>query len=201
MGTRDSRVDAYIANAPEFARPILEHLRKIVHNGCPDVSEAIKWGTPFFVREGLLCNMAAFKAHCSFNFWRGSRIIPKVNRRREAMGQFGRITSVKDLPSEKVLLGYVKEAARLDETGIKGEMKPPKPKPKPAAVAPGDLIALLKKNEKAAATFERFSPSRRREYIEWITEAKREETRQKRLEQTIAWLAEGKSRNWKYETR
>jgi len=115
------------------------------------------------------------------------------------MGQFGRITSVKDLPSEKVLLGYVKEAARLDKTGIKGEMKPPNPKPKPAAVAPGGLIALLKKNEKAAAMFERFSPSRRREYIEWITEAKREETRQKRLEQTIAWLAEGKSRNWKYE--
>src|SRR5438270_11188444 len=113
MGTRDSRVDAYIENAPEFARPILNFLRKVVHKGCPDVNETIKWGTPFFVRKGLLCNMAAFKAHCSFNFWRGNRIVPKENRRHEGMGQFGKITSLKDLPIEKVLFGYVKEAARL----------------------------------------------------------------------------------------
>lgn len=196
MGKRDPRVDAYIESAPEFARPILTFIRAAVHKGCPDVEETIKWHAPFFVRKAILCNMVAFKAHCSLNFWKGSLIIPK-DQKREGMGQFGKIASLKDLPNEKTLIGYVREAARLDEEGVKP--KRAIAKPKPAAAAPDDLLALLRKNKKAATAFENFSPSHRREYIEWITEAKRDETRNKRLEQTIAWLAEGKSRHWKYQ--
>jgi uncharacterized protein YdeI (YjbR/CyaY-like superfamily) len=196
MGKRDPRIDAYIEKSAEFARPILRFIREAVHKGCPDVMETMKWSSPFFTRKGILCNMAAFKEHCSLNFWRGSGFI-STSEQREGMGQFGKIRRVKDLPGEKVLVGYVKEAARLDEVGVKPARKVSKPKP--AATPPDDLIALLRKNKKAAATFENFSPSHQREYVEWITEAKRAETRQQRLAQTIAWLAEGKPRHWKYQ--
>jgi uncharacterized protein YdeI (YjbR/CyaY-like superfamily) len=196
MGTLDPRIDAYIAKAPEYARPILDWVREAVHKGCPDVTETMKWSAPFFVRKKILCNMVAFKNHCSVNFWKGSLIIPK-SEQPEGMGQFGKITNVKDLPSQKVFIGYIKEAARIDEAGIKLPSKPRKPKP--AAAAPDDLLALLRKSKKAAVNFENFSPGKRREYIDWITEAKRDETRQQRLAQTIAWVVEGKSRHWKYQ--
>jgi uncharacterized protein YdeI (YjbR/CyaY-like superfamily) len=197
MGTRHPRVDAYIENAAEFARPILTFIREAVHKGCPDAQETMKWSAPFFVRKAILCNMVAFKAHCSLNFWKGDLVVPKNQQPREGMGQFGKITSLKDLPEEKAMVAYVREAARLDEAGIKRDAKPAKAKPPTAA--PDDLLAALKKSKKAAATFENFSPSHKREYIEWITEAKRDETRQKRLEQTIEWLVEGKPRHWKYQ--
>jgi len=197
MGTRDPRVDAYIEKAADFAKPILNYIREAVHKGCPEINETLKWSMPSFTRKGIICGMAAFKAHCVLGFWVGEEVVAKTGKEMEAMGQYGRITNVKDLPPQKILVGFVKEAARLDELGVKRTAKRPTA-PRPPLPTPDDLALALKKNKKAATTFENFSPSHRREYIEWITEAKRPETRAKRLEQTIEWLAEGKSRNWKY---
>jgi len=197
---RDKRVDAYIENAAEFARPILRHLRKLIHQACPEVEEDIKWNFPFFMHHGNLCGIAGFKAHCTFGFWRQgmTAVLEKEwNKADEAMGHLGRITSLKDLPDDKTLVKYIREAARLNEAGGPVRAKPAKQKPE--AKVPADLAAALRKNKKAAATFKNFSPSNRREYVEWIMEAKRPETRATRLAMTIEWLAQGKSRNWKYE--
>jgi uncharacterized protein YdeI (YjbR/CyaY-like superfamily) len=199
MGSRDPRVDAYITKAAPFAQPILAHLREVVHAACPDVEETIKWGFPNFSYEGMLCSMASFKAHCAFSFWKGSLVTGVKDAAEEGgMGDFGRITTLKDLPSKKVLAGYVKEAMRLNEAGVKSPARSKPKVPKAELAVPLTLLAGLKKNAKARATFGSFSPSHRREYIEWITEAKREETRDKRVAQALEWLAEGKSRNWKY---
>ena len=202
MPKKDVKVDAYIAAAAPFAQPILKHLRKLVHTGCPGVEETIKWGMPFFIYRGQnLAHMAAFKAHCAFGFWKGSLFLnPEMAGRREAMGHFGRITSRADLPNDKTLLGYVRKAAELNEKGV----SPPR-KPKPTGLRvleiPQDLTAALRKNAKARKSFENFSYSHRKEYVDWITEAKREETRRKRLATALRWLAEGKSQNWKYERK
>ena len=193
MGKKDPRVDAYIAKSADFAKPILKHLRELVHKGCPGVEETIKWGMPAFDYHGILAGMAAFKAHCAFNLWKGSMLGAD---NRDAMGQFGRIASRSDLPKDSVLVGYVREAARLNEEGVKAPRKPREPK-KPVET-PADLASALKKNAKARATYEAFSPSHKREYVEWITEAKSEETRRKRLDTAIEWMSEGKSRMWKY---
>ena len=197
MGTRDKRVDAYIAKSADFAKPILTHLRAVVHEGCPEVEETIKWGMPSFTYHGILCGMAAFKAHCAFGFWRGTLIVGKdAAKTQEAMGQFGCLETVKDLPSKRVLLGYIKEAMRLNEQGIKAPAK--RKLKKKALPTPADLAAGLKKSAKARVAWAEFSPSAQREYIEWITEAKRAETRAERLKTTLKWVAEGKQRNWKY---
>ena len=198
MGKRDPRVDAYIANAAEFAKPILTHIRDVVHDACPGVEEDLKWSTPSFMYKGILCGMAAFKQHCTFGFWKGELVVGRASAADErAMGQFGRITGLAGLPSRKALTAYIRKAAKLNEEGIKPVRA--KPKPRPEAAMPEDFATALKRNRKAAATFAAFSPSQRREYIEWIVEAKREETRAKRLAQAIEWIAEGKARNWKYE--
>ena len=197
MGTRDKRVDAYIARSADFARPILEHVRDIVHEGCPEVEETIKWGFPNFQYKGMLCNMAAFKEHCTFGFWKASLVLDAADRRSdEAMGQLGRIARISDLPARKKLVAYVKKAKELNDAGVKVAKRAAKSKP--ALEPPADLLAALKKNKKALATFEKFSPSHKREYIEWIVEAKTDETRQRRLAQAVEWMAEGKPRNWKY---
>jgi len=199
MGKHDSRVDAYIAKSADFARPILEYLRAVIHEGCPEVEEAIKWGMPSFLYHGrILCGIAAFKQHCAFGFWGGRGLVGNEDKRDDAMGQFGRIASLKDLPSKKVLVGYVKQAMKLSDERAAA---PPKPRkaPKPAPATPDDLAAALKKNKKAAVTYEAFSPSCKREYVEWISEAKREETRASRVAQAVTWMAEGKQRNWKYQ--
>lgn len=196
MAKKDPRIDAYIARSADFAKPILKHLRKLVHAGCPEAEETIKWGSPHFTFHGMLCGMAAFQSHCAFWFWNRAMNLPT---NAEAMGHFGRITSRSDLPPDKVVIGYVQEAARLNEAGIKG---PPKPRRlKKAISVPDDLLSALKKRPKARIAFENFSPSHRREYLEWITEAKGEETRKKRLDTAIAWMAEGKPRHWKYMKR
>ena len=192
MGARDKRVDAYIAKAADFAKPILTHIREAVHKGCPEVTETIKWSMPFFMHHGILCNLAAFKEHCTFGFWNRN----VMEKRGDAMGQFGRIESLKDLPSQKALVDAIKKAARFNESAEKP--KKAKPKARAELATPPDLDAALKKNKKACDTFQNFSPSHRREYIEWVIEAKREETRVKRVEQTIQWLSEGKPRHWKY---
>ena len=199
----DVRVDEKIAKAPAFARPILTHLRQLVHTACPDVEETIKWQMPFFVYKGQsMCHMAAFKAHCILGFWH-----PEIEAAlaREGLGEkvgesaglFGRITRREDLPDDAVLLRFIAEAARHNESGKPARPRPPESARRPEAVVPNDLAARLAGNARAGAAFKSFSPSHRREYIEWITEAKREETREKRLATTLEWLTEGKSRHWK----
>jgi uncharacterized protein YdeI (YjbR/CyaY-like superfamily) len=194
MSGKDPRVDAYIKRAAPFARPILKRLRKIVHIGCPDVEETIKWNSPFFDHKGIVCFMAAFKQHCAFGFWKGSLIFGAENK--GAMGHFGRITSVDDLPNEKQLIGFVRKAAELNEAGVK-KSRPRSPAKQKVSV-PSDLKAALQKNAKARKTFEHFSYSHKKEYVDWIMDAKREETRKRRLQTAIQWLAQGKPQNWKY---
>lgn len=198
--------DAYIAKAAPFAQPILKHLRGVVHEGAPGVVEEMKWSRPFFVYEGvILGNISAFKAHCSFGLW-GAEMAQQLRAEgvasSEGMGTFGRITRVEDLPPKKQLVGYVKEAARKI---AEGERTKSIDRPKPVRVAkaevtvPEALAAALKKNKAAAAQFEAMSPSCRKEYCVWVGEAKREETRERRVAQAVEMIAEGKSRNWKYE--
>lgn len=199
MAKRDPRIDAYIAKSAAFAKPILIHLRKVVHDACPDVQETMKWSFPHFMHHGILCGMAAFKQHCAFGFWKGSQVVGKGdNKSDEAMGQFGRITSLDDLPTKKAMSVLIKKAMKRNESGEKAPAKVKK-KPRPEAAVPDDLFLALRKNKKALATFDGFSPSHRREYIEWITEAKRPETRLSRLKTTMEWLADGKPRHWKYQ--
>ena len=201
MKNTDPRIDTYIKKSAEFARPILRRLRKVVHAGCPAAEETMKWSMPSFVYAGkILAGMAAFKAHCTFGFWHQGMhaALEKEGIDSErAMGNFGRITSLADLPDEKTLVRFVKLAAALNESGERARPVRPK-RAKGEITVPADLAAALKKNQAAAKTWEGFSYSHRKEYAEWITEAKREETRAKRLATTLEWLAEGKARNWKY---
>lgn len=196
MANRDPRIDAYIAKSADFAKPILEHLRSVVHAAYPDVEEAIKWNCPHFLYEGkLVCSMAAFKQHCSFHFWHGKDVVGETHQ--EGMGQFGKITSIKELPNKKELVAYVRKAMALRDAGVTRQRSAPARKP--PLVLPADFAALLKKHTTARKNYEAFSPSAQREYVEWITEAKTDATRQKRIATALEWLAEGKHRNWKYQ--
>ncbi|HTH36964.1 MAG TPA: YdeI/OmpD-associated family protein [Pyrinomonadaceae bacterium] len=200
MPTTDPRIDAYIEKSAEFAQPVMAHLRDLIHKACPQVSETLKWSMPSFEYKGILCGFAAFKNHCTFGFWKQSLMETDVfPKNKTAMGSFGRITSLKDLPSDKVMIDLIHEAMELNEKGIKVARPKPSAAAKKDLVIPDDLVSALNKNKKAQAQFDRFSYSHRKEYIQWITEAKTEPTRNKRLATTIEWLAEGKSRNWKYE--
>ena len=193
MGKKDSRVDAYIEKSAPFARPILRRLRKLVHQGCPGVVEEIKWGVPHFTYRGMFCGMAAFKAHCAFLFWNRAM---NIDKNETAMGQFGRITSLSDLPSDQTILSLVRQARRLTDSGIKAG---PVRRPKKPLLVPPELTAALTKRSGALAKFSGFSPSQQREYSEWIGEAKTDETRNKRIAVAVGWIAEGKARNWKYQ--
>lgn len=203
MNHRDERVDAYIAKAAPFARPILEHVRAVVHEACPEVEETIKWGMPSFTcGGGILCGMAAFKAHASFGFWKHALVVGEGGE-QVGMGSFGKLASVRDLPPKKQLVAYVKKAAALNAqgAGTASARKAPARKaaaPKPAPVPTPQFAAALRRDKAAAAAFKAFSPSQQREYVEWIAEAKREATRDRRIAQAVEWLAEGKQRNWKY---
>jgi len=197
MTTTDPRIDAYIARQADFARPILERLRAVVHEACPGVEETLKWSMPTFLYGGaILASMAAFKQHASFGYWKHADVMGE-GVERDGMGSYGRMSSVKDLPAKKTLVADLKRAMQLNVDKVKPARKATAPKP--PMDAPADLVAALAKNAKARKTFDGFPPSAQRDYIEWIVEAKREETRTKRLAQTVEWLAEGKRRNWKYE--
>jgi uncharacterized protein YdeI (YjbR/CyaY-like superfamily) len=195
MAEVDPRVDAYIAKSPDLARPILVYLRTQVHAACPRVEETIKWGMPCFLHHGMLCTMAAFKQHCSLGFWK-HRLIFGAGTPDDAMGQFGRITALSDLPPKRVLAGHFRKAMQLNEMGVSAAR--PRARPRPAPRTPADLAAALARNASAAATYKAFSPSAKREYVEWITDAKTASTRQRRLETAIEWIAQGRQRNWKY---
>jgi uncharacterized protein YdeI (YjbR/CyaY-like superfamily) len=197
MGKKDPRVDAYIARAGDFAKPILTRLRAAVHSACPDVEEAMKWSFPHFMYRGMLCSMASFKEHAAFGFWKGSLVLGDKSKNAEAMGQLGRLTAVSDLPPKGVLASYIRKAAALNDEGVKVPRVAKRAAPKPLRV-PADLTAALNTCRPAHATFTAFSPSHRREYIEWISDAKSPETRARRLQTAIEWLTAGKSRNWKY---
>lgn len=199
MAGRDPRIDAYIASAPAFAQPVLKHLRAVVHAGCPSVEETMKWGRPHFLHHGLLCGMSAFKQHCAFGFWKEALLFPAgAPGAKEAMGQFGRITSVSHLPARTAIVKIVRRAAALNEEGVPVPGRA-KRTSRPPPRAPADLKKALATNAKAREFFATLSPSGQREYIEWLDEAKRPETRATRLETTLEWLAERKGRNWKYE--
>jgi uncharacterized protein YdeI (YjbR/CyaY-like superfamily) len=200
MGKKDPRIDAYIAKSAPFARPILQHLRKVVHSGCPGVEETLKWSMPAFMYKGPLVGIAAFKQHCTLGFWKHSLLDAQGLSKSDekAMGQFGRITSMDDLPSEKALCRLVERAASLNDQGIKVARVKKAPK---KLEAPAYFMTALRGNKKALATFQDSSPSFRNEYVEWVTEAKTEPTRKKRLETAVEWIAEGKGRNWKYERK
>jgi uncharacterized protein YdeI (YjbR/CyaY-like superfamily) len=196
MGKKNPRVDEYIAKAPAFAKPILVEIRERVHAACPDVEETIKWRQPSFEYKGLMCGMAAFKEHCVFGYWKAPLVLGAAAEGANAMGYRDKITSVADLPSKSAFRAHVRKAMELNEAGI--TLERPVKERKPEIVVPAGLAAAVKKNKKAQATFDQFSPSHRREYIEWVTEAKTDATRANRLQQTVEWLAEGKPRNWKY---
>ena len=203
----DPRIDAYIAKAAPFAQPVLTHLRALIHTACPDVDEDMKWSRPFFLHGGtILCNISAFKEHCSFGFWGAE--IGKVLRadgvlQHGGMGSLGKIAGLKDLPPDKQLTGYIRQAAALIESG-QGENRMAAQRravkaPKPPLAVPAEFTAALKKSKPAAAAFAAFSPSCQREYVEWVADAKRAETRDRRIGQAVEWIGEGKQRNWKYQ--
>lgn len=205
MGKKDKRLDTYIAKSAEFAKPILKHIRELVHKACPEVEETLKWGFPHFVYgDGTLVSMAAFKEHMAFGFWKASllkdpnKILEKGDR--GAMGHFGRITSLKNFPPDRIMIAYIKEAAKLNEAGIKVARKKV-PAERKVLTTPKFLIEALGKNKSAKKHFDEFSYSKKKEYIEWLNDAKTEDTKDKRLKTAIEWISQGKGRNWKYESK
>jgi uncharacterized protein YdeI (YjbR/CyaY-like superfamily) len=200
MVKKNPSFDAYIKGAAPFAQPILKHLRELVHKACPEVEETIKWGFPHFDYKGIMCSMAAFKNHCAFGFWKSSLMSDREKvmevEERGAMGNFQKITSLSDLPSDKILIAYIKEAKKLNEDDVKlPKRKNPVTK---KLVVPATLMKALKQNVDAWENFGKFSYSNKKDYVEWIEEAKTEATQEKRIETAVGWISEGKSRNWKY---
>ena len=205
MKNTSPAVDAYIAKAPDFAKPILEKLRRAVHRAEPNIEEAIKWSTPHFVHDGLVGGMASFKNHVTFSFWRGKEL-------SDPNGLFAdvgdscmaalKVSDARELPTQAVLVAYVKEAVALNLAAAKApKKKRAAAAPKKAIRVPADLAAALDGHPEARSTFDGFSPTNRREYVEWVTEAKRDATRQKRITTAVEWMSEGKPRNWKYMKR
>ncbi|GAA4922891.1 YdeI/OmpD-associated family protein [Mucilaginibacter defluvii] len=207
MPTYDPRIDAYIDKAADFAKPILMHLRDLAHRTVPEIAETTKWSMPFFECNGPVCYIAAFKNHCAFGFWKSSRLSDphKVLHEEEGSGagSFGKITRLADLPADEILIEYIAEMVAINAQEQE-EKKPTVKKPvisKTSAPVetPAYFMQLLTQNPQAMAVFEKFSPSSKKEYISWFTEAKTEATLQKRLEQAMEWISEGKQRNWKYQ--
>ncbi len=200
MLQKDKRIDTYILKSGDFARPVLNHLRRLVHTACPNVEETIKWGFPHFDYKGMMCSMAAFKQHCAFGFWKTALMKDAkemIGKNEYAMGHLGKIKSITDLPPDKKIISWIKEAMKLNDDDVKLPERKRTASPKEMEI-PDALQKALNKNKTAATAFDNFSPSHKREYVEWIDEAKTEETKNKRITQTIEWVAEGKSRNWKY---
>lgn len=204
MGKKEKAIDAYIAKSAGFAKPILKHIRELVHKACPDVEEKMKWSFPHFTYKGeMMCDMAAFKQHAAFGFWKAALmkdpILMQTAKSETAMGHLGKLTSIKDLPSDKKMVAWIKEAMKLNDEGKK--VVKSKTSEKKELLVPGYFIKALNKNKKAKQVFENFAYSHRKEYLEWITEAKTEETRDRRIATALEWMVDGKGRNWKYERK
>ncbi|WP_276131683.1 YdeI/OmpD-associated family protein [Polluticoccus soli] len=201
MAHTDKRIDAYIAKSADFAKPVLEHLRALVHKACPEITETVKWGMPHFEYKGIVCSMASFKQHCVFGFWKASimddphGILEKVGK--TSMGSLGSITSKKDLPADKIIISYIKAAVKLNEEGINIEKAKPTTSPKDLQIHE-DFKKALAKNKEARKTYDVFSHTNKKDYVDWVNEAKTDATRDKRIATAIEWMAEGKIRNWKY---
>jgi len=197
MKNFNPEVDAYIKKAQPFAQPILAHVRSLMHKGCPELTETIKWGMPHFEYKGVISSMAAFKEHCVFGFWKQD-LIPGMKqyiKEKEAMGSWGRITTLKGIPPDKDIIEFVRVAAELNEKGIKS----PKRAAKPVVVnMPDDFLKAIRANKKASGVYDNFSPSNKRDYADWISGAKNDETRKNRMKTAIEWMSEGKPRMWKY---
>jgi uncharacterized protein YdeI (YjbR/CyaY-like superfamily) len=198
MPKRDARVDAYIERSGDFAKPILTYLRSVIHEACPTVEETIKWNAPFYMYEGILCSTAAFKQHCALIMWKG-RLLPKPDA-KYVTTDLRKIRSLADLPPRKKLAGYIKALMKLNEDGAKSARRSGPKFTKPLVIS-AELRRAIARNKKAGAAFADFPPSHKREYAEWIADAKRPETRERRIKAAIEMIAEGKSRNWKYEKR
>ncbi len=200
MPKQDPRIDAYMLKSADFALPILQHLRSLVHAACPEAEETMKWSFPHFMyKDEILCSMASFKQHCAFGFWKTALMkdaAELLGNRQHGMGSIGKIGSLKDLPADKRIIGWIKEAMKLNDAGVK--VVKAKPVTPAKLVMPAFFSAALAKNRKALAAFEKFSTSQKKEYADWLTEAKTVPTRDKRLAQALEWIAEGKIRNWKY---
>ncbi len=200
MAQKDKRVDAYILKSADFAKPILIHLRNLVHTACPNVEETMKWSFPHFDYKGMMCSMAAFKQHCAFSFWKNSLMKDAkemMGNNEYAMGHLGKIKSLKDLPPDKKITAWIKEAVKLNDDNIKLPERKKITSDK-EIIIPEALQKALDKNKTAASKFNNFSPSHKKEYAQWINEAKTEETKNKRIATTIEWTMEGKLLNWKY---
>ncbi len=199
MVKKDKRIDFYIAKSASFAQPILKHLRQLVYKADPDIQETVKWGFPHFEHKGIVCSMASFKEHCTFLFWKASLMSDTSNIFKQtantAMGQLGRLEKLSDLPPDKVLIEYIKEAVQLNKENVKAPLKSSEKK---KLKIPEYFLSALKKNKKAIKNFEDFSYSHKKEYVEWITEAKTDATKEKRVATAVEWISEGKGRNWKY---
>jgi uncharacterized protein YdeI (YjbR/CyaY-like superfamily) len=196
MPTTDKRIDAYVAKSADFARPVLTRLRELIHEFCPDCEETVKWSSPTFMYGGsIMCGIVAFKERCVLHFWKGPLIVAE-GQKDDNWEKLNSLTTVSDIPPKKVVGAYIKKAMELNEAGAKVPKRPAKPKKE--LVIPEAFMAAIKKNKKALATYEKFSPSHKREYIEWISDAKAEATRDRRITQAVEWMAEGKPRNWKY---
>jgi uncharacterized protein YdeI (YjbR/CyaY-like superfamily) len=200
MGKKDPRVDAYIQKSAGFAKPILKRLRKVVHAAVPGVEETMKWSFPHFMYKGMLASMASFKEHCAFGFWKGALVFDDGKALRDAMGHLGRISSLKDLPSDRTLAAYLKKAARLNDDNVRVE-RPVRAAQKKDLSIPYEFAAAIAKNRKARYTFDKFSYSDKKEYVQWVAEAKTDATRQRRIQKALEWMSEGKGRNWKYDRR
>jgi uncharacterized protein YdeI (YjbR/CyaY-like superfamily) len=204
MPKKNKAVDTYISKSADFAKPILNHLRQLVHTTCPATEEKIKWGFPHFDYKGeMMCSMAAFKQHCAFGFWKApimkDPMLLATAKTEVAMGHLGKITALENLPSDKKIIAWIKEAMKLNEDGIK---LPARPTPAVKEIVVPDYFSkAIAKNKKARLVFEAFAYSHKKEYIQWITAAKTEETKNKRMETAIEWIAEGRGRNWKYERK
>src|SRR3954470_7894302 len=202
MAFIDPRIDDYISKSADFAKPILNHLRALVHKACPDVKETMKWSFPHFeYANNILCSMASFKQHCAFGFWHAS-LMQDPNGllavgEKTSMGHLGPMKTLDDLPADEVLIKYIKEAMALNEKGTKPKKE--RAQTVKEVEVPSFFLDALKENATALTTFENFSPSHKKEYVEWLTEAKTEATRSKRITTAIEWLKEGKSRHWKYK--
>jgi uncharacterized protein YdeI (YjbR/CyaY-like superfamily) len=199
MNNTDPRIDTYIEKSADFAQPILRHIRAMVHQHCPDVSETIKWSMPHFEYKGsIFCHFAAFKKHCALGFWYGE-LLQIDSKLEKAMGQFGRITSLSELPDDAAFIQLLKQAMQLHDSGAKLPSRNKDKNEKKDLEIPPHFLSELQKNAAAMATFDAFPYSQKKEYVAWYTEAKTDATRVKRLQQAIDWMAEGKRRNWKYE--
>lgn len=208
MSKKDKRIDAYITKAQPFAQPILKHLRKLVHQGCPEVEETVKWGMPCFEYKGPMCSMASFKQHAVFGFWKFKLLNDPKNYLGQikadggsSMGNLGRITSIKDLPPDKAMIGFIKQAVKLNEEGVKMDKKVKNPATAKNTTAPKDFLDALKKNKKAFAIWTDWTPGKKKEYVQWITESKSEDTRASRIKTSVDWISENKIRNWKYVSK